>query len=86
MVADDDFAHGVWRTLAWLLGVRTDWLVHGPGEVAAGLAFDRPHIYVPRQRQDTPQWLAADRASRDQAEHEAYRHWRHIRALADATA
>lgn len=83
---DRDFAYGVWTTLQWVLGVFRAWPVHGPGEVAAGIPFDRPHIYVPRQRRNTPEWLAADRAARDQAEHEASRHWRHIRQLTDTTA
>lgn len=86
-VTDDrEFAYGVWWALSWLLGVRTDWPVLGPGDVAAGIPDDRPHLQVPRQRRNTPLWLAADRAARDRAEHEAWRWWRHIRALADATA
>lgn len=86
-VTDDrEFAYGVWWTLSWLLGVRTDCPVYGPGDRAAGIPNERPHLCVPRQRQNTPQWLAADRASRDQAEREAYRHWRHIRVQADASA
>ncbi len=85
-VTDDrEFAYGAWRTLAWLLGVREDWPLHTAWHRAAEIPPERPHVYVPKAQRNTEAWRAADRASRDQAERDALRHWQHIRERADAT-
>ena len=86
VTADREFAYGAWRALAWLLGVREDWPIHTAWHQAAEIPWERPHAYeVAKDRRDTEAWRAADRASRDQAEQDALRHWQHIRARADAT-
>lgn len=86
-VADDrEFAYGVWRTLAWLLGVREDWPTYTAWHRAAGIAPFRPHLHAPLAARGTPAWRAADQASREQAETDAQRYWRHVRERADATA
>jgi hypothetical protein len=86
-VSDDrEFAYGVWRTLAWLLGVREDWPTYTAWHRAAGLAPPRLHLDVPVQSRGTEAWRAADRASREQAATDALRYWRHVRERADATA
>ncbi|MEO7194313.1 MAG: hypothetical protein ABIZ05_05745 [Pseudonocardiaceae bacterium] len=81
-----EFAYGVWRALAWLLGVRDDWPVHTSWQVAAGMPREQPHLCVRARDRDTEAWRAADQASRDLAAVDAVRHWEHIRARVDATA
>lgn len=83
---DAQYAYGVWRALAWLLGVREDWPVHTGWHRAAGIPSERAHIAVPPSQRGTPAWREADRAYREQALADACRHWRHVRRLADATA
>jgi hypothetical protein len=83
---DREFAYGVWRALAWLLGVREDWPTYTAWHRAAGIARPRPHLDVPVQCRGSEVWRAADRASREQAEADALRYWRHVRERADATA
>lgn len=83
---DREFAYGVWRALAWLLGVTDEWPTYTGWHRAAGLAPPRPHLYVPHQQRGTEAWKTADQASRDRAESDALRHWRHVRQRADATA
>jgi hypothetical protein len=83
--SDREFAYGVWRTLAWLLGVRADWPTYTAWHRAAGIPPFRPHLHVPAAQRHTEAWRAAERASLDQAESDALRHWRHIRGRADAT-
>jgi len=82
-----EFAYGVWRTLSWLLGVREDFPIFTSWHRAAGMRPERPHLYVPlRGGEPDAAWHAAERASRDQAETEALRYWRHVRGRVDATA
>jgi hypothetical protein len=83
---DPEFAYGVWRTLAWLLGVREDWPTYTAWHRVAGLARPRPHLDVPAPNRDSDAWRAADQAAREQAQSDALRYWRHVRRLADATA
>jgi hypothetical protein len=82
---DPEFSFGVWRTLAWLLGVREDWPVYTSWHKAAGLPVPYPHHYVPPAMRDAA-WHAADAAARDQARTEAQLWWAHVRRLADNTA
>ena len=77
--------YGVWRALAWMLGVREDWPLHTAWHQAAEIPRERPHMSVPKQQRDTDAWRAADQASRDQAQRDALRYWQHVRALADKT-
>lgn len=80
---DREFAYGVWRTLAWLLGVRDDWPVYTSWQRAAEEPLDRPHRYAPRSEWDTDVWRAAEQASQEQAQADALHHWRHIRERLD---
>ncbi len=84
---DRECAYGVWRTLAWLLGVREDFPIYTAWHRAAGLPHDRPHL-VRRTPRDpvTSAWWAAEQAAQDQARTDARRWWEHVRARADATA
>lgn len=86
ITGDREYAYGAWRALAWLLGMRGDWPVHTGRHRAAEIPRERPHVVAPRSARDSTAWQAADRAARDQAEHDALRYWRHVRQLADATA
>jgi hypothetical protein len=86
VIDDQEFAYGVWRTLAWLLGVRSDWPTYTAWHRAAGIVPERPHLRTPRQARNSEAWRTAERASREQAETDALRHWRHVRDRADATA
>ena len=68
MVDDREFAYGVWRALAWLLGARKDFPVYTGWHRAAGIPHDRPHLMARTLRDPvTPAWWAAERASQDQA-------------------
>jgi len=84
-VDDPEFAYGVWRALAWLLGVRDDFPVHTAWHRAAGIPPERPHLYARRRRGDPDEaWWTAERAARERAHAEAQRWWRHVRARLDA--
>ena len=84
-VADDpEFAYGVWRALAWLLGVRADWPIYTGWHQAAGIPHDRPHLST--RPRDAAAWQAAEQAAQDQARADARRWWEHVRARVDATA
>ncbi|QJY45129.1 hypothetical protein [Pseudonocardia broussonetiae] len=83
---DPEFAYGVWRTLAWLLGVREDFPIYTSWHRAAGIRHDRPHLYGRRRSTSDAAWRTAEQAARDQAQADARRYWEHVRARADATA
>lgn len=85
-VDDAEFAYGVWRALAWLLGVREDFPIYTSWHRAAGIRRDRPHLYGRRRAEPDAAWRTAEQAARDQARTDARRHWEHVRARADATA
>lgn len=83
-IADREFPFGVWRTCAWLLGVREDWPVYTSWHRASDLANPWPHLLVPDRHRDEA-WDVADAAAREQAQAEAWRWWAHVRHCADAT-
>jgi hypothetical protein len=83
-IADREFPFGVWRTCAWLLGVREDWPVSTSWHIASGIPDPWPHLLVPDRRRDDA-WRVADAAAREQAQAEAWRWWAHVRQRADAT-
>lgn len=84
---DQEFAYGAWRALAWLLGVREDFPTYTSWHRSAGLPPDRPHLNGPlRGGEPAPTWWVAEQASQDQAQHDARRHWEHVRARINATA
>jgi hypothetical protein len=85
-VENREFAYGVWRTLAWLLGVREDWPTYTSWHRAADLPQPDQHWNVPRQQRDTPQWRAAHQAAWERDEADALRHWLHVRQVADRTS
>lgn len=84
VVDDVEFAYGVWRALAWLLGVREDWPIYTGWHQAAGIPHDRPHLTT--RPRDAAARQAAERAAQDQARADARRWWEHVRARVDATA
>lgn len=81
-----EVAYGVWRTLAWLMGVREDWPVYTSWHRAAGMPKPYPHLDVPIDQRDSPGWRAANAAAWERDEADAVRHWRHVREMADTTA
>jgi len=81
-----EFAYGVWRTCAWLMGVREDWPTYTAWHRAAGMPRPDPHLDIPVDQRDTPRWRAAHAAAWERDEADALRHWRHVRRLADSTA
>lgn len=83
---DREFAYGVWRTLAWLMGVREEWPVYTSWHRAASMPKPDPHLDVRTDQRDSPQWRAAHAAAWERDEADALRHWRHVREMADATA
>jgi hypothetical protein len=80
-VADHDFAHGAWRTLAWLLGVYPD----PPTELLpardpdGNLISDREPRYGLRRDESSPLWRRVDRAWRARNRAEAQRWSAHVR-------
>lgn len=83
---DREFAYGVWRTLAWLMGVREDWPTYTSWHRSASMPKPYPHLDVPVRERDNPRWRAAHAAAWERDEADALRHWRHVRQLADSTA
>lgn len=86
-VDDREFAYGVWRTLAWLLGVRDDFPIYTSWQRAAGIAPERLNLCC-RRWPDGALGVAshaAEGAGRDRAEAEAARWWSHIRSRLDTT-
>ena len=84
---DREFSYGVWRALAWLLGVREDFPIYTSWDRAAEVPHDRPHLRTPvRGGQPDEAWHAAEQAAQDQAQRDARRHWEHVRSRLDATA
>jgi len=81
-----EFAYGVWRTLAWLMGVREDWPVYTSWHRAAGMPRPDPHLDIPVDQRDSARWRAANAAAWERDEADAIRHWRHVRRLADTSA
>jgi hypothetical protein len=81
-----EFAYGVWRTLAWLMGVREDWPVYTSWHRAAGMPKPDPHLDLLVDQRDSARWRAAHDAAWERDEADALRHWRHVRELADSTA
>jgi hypothetical protein len=79
-VADDDFAHGVWRTLAWLLSVRPDPPTELPDRDANGnVVPDREPRFGLRRDESSPLWQQVDGAWRARNRSEARRWCAHVR-------
>lgn len=76
---DDDFAHGAWRTLAWLLGVRPDPPIELPVRDEDGQLLPGQERYATRPDPSSPVWRAADGRRRDRNRVEAQRWCRHVR-------
>lgn len=80
--ADVESAYGAWRTLAWLLGVRSDPPVELPERYPDGSLVGGPR-YATRPNPASPAWLEAQERRRERAGADARRHWEHVRRLAD---
>ena len=79
-VPDDDFAHGAWRTLAWLLGVNPDPPTELPDRDEDGnLISDREPRFGLRRDESSPLWQQVDRAWRARNRAEAQRWCAHVR-------
>lgn len=76
---DGDFAHGAWRTLAWLLGVRPDPPVELPVRDADGTLLPGQDRYATRPNPSSPVWQAADERRRGRNRAEAQRWCQHVR-------
>lgn len=76
---DADFAHGAWRTFAWLLGVRPDPPIELPVRDADGSIPPWERHYAYRGDPTQPEWQAADQRRRERNRAEALQYWRHIR-------
>ena len=84
---DREYAYGVWRALAWLLGVREDFPIYTSWHRSAEIPHDRPHLRVPvRGGQPDAAWHTAEQTAQDQAQRDARRHWEHVRSRLNATA
>lgn len=81
---DDDFAHGAWRAMAWLLGVRPDPPIELPVRDEDGHVLPGEDRYATRPNPASPVWQAADLRRRDRNRAEAQRWCRHVRELATA--
>lgn len=71
---DREYAYGVWRALAWLLGVREDFPIYTSWHRSAEIPHDRPHLRatVYGGKPDAA-WHAAEQAAQDQAHRDAAR-------------
>lgn len=81
----DDFAHGAWRTLAWLLGVVPDPPVALPDHQEDGTVAPDAQLYTLRPDPESEQSRASDQCRRARQRAEARRHWSHIRDRLAAT-
>jgi hypothetical protein len=75
---DAEYAYGVWRTLAWITGSRTDPPVELPERDAAGRLVGRPR-YAARPDPSSAVWRAAESRRRHRARLEAQDHWQRVR-------
>ncbi len=86
VASDDDFAHGVWRTLAWLLGVHPDPPTELPERDADGQLVPQGPRYGLRRDESSPLWRRVDQRWRARNQAEAQRWCAHVRRqLAEAT-
>ncbi len=81
---DGDFAHGAWRTLAWLLGVRPDPPIELPRRDENGQLEPGGERYATRPDPSSPYWREADRRRRQHNRTEALDWFRHVRSRVDA--
>jgi hypothetical protein len=76
---DGDFAHGAWRTLAWLLGVRPDPPIELPRRDENGDLEPGGERYATRPDPSSPYWREADRRRRQRNREEARTWFQHVR-------
>ena len=81
---DGDFAHGAWRTLAWLLGVRPDPPIELPRRDEDGQLEPGGERYATRPDPTSPYWREADQRRRQRNRAEAQDWFRHVRSQIDA--
>lgn len=81
----DDIAHGVWRTLGWLLGVLPDPPTALPQRAADGTVVTGTGVLAVRRDPESAAWREADARRRARQRVEARRHWTHIRDRLAAT-
>lgn len=78
LVDEQDFAHGVWVTLAWLLGERVDPPVRLPERDEHGQVLPGAELYVWRPDPPTAGWLRAQERRQQLNVDEARRAWRWV--------
>ena len=79
------WAHGVWRTLSWLLGERPDPPFQLPVLAEDGSVCPGTEVYAVPRNPDAPWWRAME-AGREQRElAEASRWWRESHSVARGT-
>jgi len=78
-VRDSEFAYGVWRTLAWLVGTRPDPPVELPERDAAGKLVGGPR-YMARPDPSSPIWRASQAQRRNHLREDAQEHWGRVQA------
>jgi hypothetical protein len=83
LVTDLDVSYGVWRTLAWLLGVRPDPPVELPERDEDGRLVGGPR-YAVRPDLSSPIWRMCEARRWERQHADALHYWEHVRALADA--
>jgi hypothetical protein len=84
VAGDQDFAHGAWRTLAWLLGVRADPPIAVPVREVDGTLAPGEERYATHPDPSSPIWQEADRRRRQRNSVEALRWYRHVRDRIEA--
>lgn len=78
LVDERDFAHGVWVTLAWLLGERVGPPVRLPERDEHGRVLPGAELYVWRPEPPTAGWLRAEERRKQLHVDEASRAWRWV--------
>jgi hypothetical protein len=83
--ADRDFAHGAWRALAWLLGVRPDPPLDVPLRAEDGSVPPGSETYTMRARPGDPLWENVQHVYRERNTADAVLWFNHVRTRVATT-
>lgn len=79
-VRDGWWAHGVWRTLSWVLGERPDPPLQLPLRMADGSIMPGTEVYAVTRNPESPLWRAAEEGRQRRELAEAVSWWRKVSA------
>ncbi|MCA1695286.1 MAG: hypothetical protein LC749_11435 [Actinobacteria bacterium] len=76
---DGWWAHGVWRTLSWVLGERSDPPIQLPLRMVDGSIVPGTEVYTVPRNPESPSWRAAEEGRERRELAEAVAWWRSMR-------